>query len=1029
MQKARRNYAGLPESSDDGPLQATMKSFIINLKNHIMTKDLLKKRMVSLLATFLIAVTAMAQVTVKGVVTDETGEPIIGANVLVKGTTTGTITDIDGNYTIPDVASSATLVFSYVGFVEQEIAVNGQTTINVTLKEDSESLDEVIVVGYATGSKRTVSGAVERVKKEDMNKGIVTDPTDALKGKVAGVTITNSNAGDPMGGTSISIRGVSSLSGGNDPLVIIDGVFGDMRMMQALSSNDIESITILKDASETAQYGSRGAAGVIVITTTKGKAGQAHIDYSGQFGVGSVYKKIDMLSAEDYVAQSGAIDAGYRNNWYDLVTRSATITQNHNVAFTSGSENGNMRASVGVIQRQGLLKKNSDMMNYTAKMDATQYMFNRKLKFEMGLMGSERDGGIVYNPTRMWNSIFACIPTYSADPVNGEYVQNDAGVNAYNPVGMQQVNSKLNVTTLNAHGRLTWTILEGLDLSAFGSYTKMNIGYKSYVPNNILMGKGSNGYGNISNTERKDVMGNIQLTYTKDLGKHHIDALGLVEAQSYDSFYSSETARNFNTNYFGYYNLESGATVNWGDVQSSKSNNKLMSYMGRINYMYNDRYIATVNLRADGSSKLGENHKWGWFPSASAAWVMSNENFLKNNRTITYLKLRAGYGVTGNQDAIDAYRSLELLQPSGVTVYNGSANTTYAIYQNANPDLKWETKKTFDVGLDANLFRDRMHVTIDYYRSTTSNMLYTYNVPVPPFTYSTLLANIGEMSNNGFEFAIGGDIVRTKDFTFTANLNASYNKNKLKKLHGTYKGQELTPAAHIEIAGVYGSSGLSDGRGTTYLIEGQPVGTFFIPKFKGFDENGNYILEDLNGDGKIDTSTEGGDRYIAGQALPKWTGSLNLTFQYKNWDLTAQFNGAFGHKIYNGTSETYMNMDMINAYNVMEEAPRGGNGNGIHGIINSDYWLEDGDYVQFEYITLGYNFKKLPKFVQNLRLALSCNNVATITGYSGMTPLINSTSISGLSTQGEGTVGNMGVDDKRVYPLQRTFSLQLNVTF
>ena len=994
-----------------------------------MLKNLFGKRLASFLAATLVAVTAMAQITVKGVVTDETGEPIIGANVLVKGTSTGTITDIDGNYTIPDVASNATLVFSFVGYTDQEVPVNGRTTISVTLKEDTETLDEVIVVGYATGSKRTVSGVVERVSKDDMNKGIVTDPTDALKGKVAGVTISSSSAGDPMGGTSISIRGVSSLSGGNDPLVIVDGVFGDMRMMQALSSNDIESITILKDASETAQYGSRGAAGVIVITTTKGKAGAANISYSGQFGVGTTYKKINMLSAEDYVAQAGAIDAGYRNNWYDLVTRNNPITQNHNVAFSQGSENGNMRASVGVIQRQGLLKKNSDMINYTAKMDAMQYAFDRKLKFEMGVMGSQRDGAAVYNPTRTWNSIFACIPTYSAEPVDGQYVQNDAGVNAYNPVGILQVENKQDVTVLNAHGRLTWTILEGLDLSGFGSYTKMNISSKAYVPNNIYMGKGSNGYAYIGNTGRTDVMGNIQLSYTKDFGKHHIDALGLVEAQSYTTFTNTSAARNFGTNYFGFNNMQAGATVNWGDVTSNKVNNKLMSYMGRLNYVYNDRYIATVNVRTDGSSKLGANHKWGWFPSASAAWVISNEEFLKHNSVISYLKLRAGYGVTGNQDAIDAYNSLELMKPNGVTVYNGSKTTTYAIYQNANPDLEWETKKTFDVGIDANFFNNRLNVTVDYYRSTTSNMLYTYNVPVPPFTYGSLLANIGEMQNNGFEFSIGGDIVKTKDFTFSANMNAAYNKNKLTKLSGTYKGQELTPAEHIEIAGVYGSSGLSDGQGTTYLIEGYPVGTFFIPKFNSFNENGGYVLEDLNGDGKIDTSTEGGDRYVAGQALPKWTGSLNLAFKYKNWDLTAQFNGAFGHKIYNGTYETYMNMDMINAYNVLDEAPTGGNGTGIHGIVNSDLWLENGDYVHLEYITLGYNFPKLPKFMQSCRLALSCNNVATITGYSGLTPLINSTSISGMQSVGEGTVGNLGVDDKRVYPLQRTFSLQLNVTF
>ena len=986
--------------------------------------------MLSFVATFLLAVTAMAQVTVKGVVKDEQGEPIIGANVLVKGTTNGTITDLDGNYTVSDVARNATLVFSFVGYNNLEVAVNGQTTINVSMKEDSQALDEVMVVGYAVGSKRTVSGAVDRVKKEDMNKGVVLGAADALKGKVAGVTITSASGGDPMAASNISIRGTSSLSGGNDPLVIVDGVFGDMRMLQALSSNDIETMTILKDASETAQYGSRGAAGVIVVTTAKGKAGVAKIDYSGSFGVGTTFKKLEMLSPDAYAQQSGAVDEGYRSDWYDICTRSATLTQNHNLAFTTGNENGNMRASIGVIQNQGLLKKNSDMMNYTAKMDATQFAFNKKLKFEMGLMASLRDGKAVYNPTRTWNSIFACIPTYSAEPVDGIYRQNDAGVNAYNPAGILTIDNTNKVNVINAHAKATWTIIPGLNLSAFGSYTSIGIQTKTYVPNNIYQGLGTNGNADIRNTNRTDVMGNIQLSYTKDLGKHHIDALALVEGQSYSTFYNRSYSKGFETNYFGYNNMQAGSTVNWGDVQSNKSNYKLLSYMARLNYMFNDRYIATVNVRADGSSKLGANHKWGVFPSASVAWIISNEGFLKGNPNVNNLKIRAGYGVTGNQDAISAYNSLELMNPSGTTIYNNTQTTTYSISQNNNPDLQWETKKTFDVGVDGQFFGGRLNVTLDYYMSTTSKMLYTYTVPVPPFTYGTLLANMGEMTNNGFELAIGGDIVKTKDFTFTANFNMAFQKNKLKRLSGTYKGQELSTEKYIEIAGVYGSSGLSDGRGTTYLIEGQPVGTFFVPKFKGFDENGNYILEDLNGDGKIDTGTNGGDRYIAGQAIPKFTAGLNLGFKYKNWDLTAQFNGAFGHKIYNGTYETYMNMNMINAYNVLADAPKAGNGNGIYGIINSDYWLSKGDYVQLEYITLGYNFNmKNVKAVQNLRLALSCNNVATFTGYKGLTPLINSTSIVGLESIAEGTVGNLGVDDKRVYPLQRTFSLQLNVTF
>lgn len=987
---------------------------------------------VATVALFLLfALPAFSQeLTMKGKITDNAGEPLAGASVMVKGTTVGTITDLDGNYVLSGLSKGETLVYSFIGFDDYEVTVENDATLNVALKQSTQLLDEVMVVGYAQGSKRTISGAIEKVKSEDMNTGIVNNALDAVKGKVAGLVIS-STGGDPMGTPNVRIRGTSSLSGGNEPLVIVDGVFGDMDLLNAISPNDIADVTVLKDASETAQYGSRGAAGVLVVTTNRGKAGRTDIQYDGTFGIGTVYKNLDMLSSSEYrqLAKNLGVnftDFGSDTDWADVVERDYSINQRHNLSFTSGNENANMRASLGYIQDQGILRR-SDMKNYTMKFDASQYAFNKKLKLDLGAFASERDGKPIYDMNHLFRSIASVNPTISPNRnAKGTYDYDPAASDTYNPAGQLEIDNKLNAKSLNAHGRITWYILDGLNLTAFGSYTNMTFESKRYIPASIEQGRSDRGRATIANRSRKNFLGNIQLNYTQDFGKHHIDALALVEGQKYSSFNYSMSETGFDTDYFGYNNMKAGAVVQYGYNNSGSSEYVLSSYMARVNYVYDDRYIVTLNARADGSSKLGEDNKWGFFPSASAAWNVVNEKFMKDLHWVNNLKIRAGYGVTGNQDAIEPYNSLSLMSPNGTTSYNNNATTTYAIASNSNPDLKWEMKYTFDVGLDFTGFDNRLNLTMDYYRSTTKDLLYTYTVPVPPFVYSTLLANIGEMTNNGLEIALSGDVVKTKDFVFNMGGNMSFQKNELVSLTGTYKGETLTPSEHIELAVVH-SPGLSQNNGVTYLMEGQPVGVFYIPHCTGISEDGQYIMEDLNGDGKIDLSASG-DRYVAGQAIPKVNANFNLNFKYKNWGLTANFNGAFGHKIYNGTSSVYSNLSQFPTFNVIDGAAE----KGIHDIQISDYWLEKGDYVHFDYLTLNYTFgkKALDKigFVKSLRLGLSVNNIATITGYSGLSPMINSANIA-VSSEGTLTWGTIGVDDKRTYPLTRTFSFSIAASF
>lgn len=983
------------------------------------------KKSLLLLAGLFLTVSGYAQNSVSGRVTDENGESLIGASVMIAGTSSGTVTDIEGNYTVANVPKNGTLRVSYIGYKSEDVAVGGRTRIDVTLKPDNALLDEAIVVGYAVGSKRTVSGAIDRVKKEDMNKGVITGPAEALKGKVAGVVISQSG-GDPMGSTNIRVRGTTSLSGGNDPLIIIDGVFSDMTMFNSLAPSDIESMTILKDASETAQYGSRGASGVIVVTTTRGKAGFTSLNYTGQFGLNTVFKNLKMLSASDYRSTANRLgltftDMGAGTNFLKEIERSVGITQNHNVSFTSGNDNSNMRASLGYILKQGALK-NSDMKNYTVKLDATQYAFNKHLKLELGVLGSQRDGNIQYSMQKMFYSAASYNPTYPTHKnANGVWDEDLLANEIYNPLGQLEISNYYKDTSANVHGKATWSIIDGLSLSAFGSYSYWGRDNKFYIPNDIRQGElNGNGWAYIANTNRKDLMGNIQLSFTKDFGAHHIDALALMEGQRYKTFWVATQAKGFATNYFEFNNLKAGANVAWGDNASDAKEYTLSSYMARLNYMFNDRYIATVNFRTDGSSKLGSGKKWGVFPSASAAWVISNEPWMKKVRSIDNLKVRVGYGVTGNQDAIEPYNSLALMEPNGVTTVNGVNTTTFAVTSNNNPDLKWEVKKTFDAGIDLSMWGGRFNLTFDWYTSTTSDMLYTYTVPVPPFTYDRLLANMGKMQNTGFELAVRGDIVKTRDFTFNSGINLAYQKNKLKSLSGTYMGQPLTTSEHIAVSNV-SAAGLTQNTGVSYLIEGQPIGVFYLPHCTGIDEKGQYILEDLDGDGSIDTG-DSGDRQVCGQSIPKFYLGWDFNFKYKNWDLTMQFNGAFGHKIYNATSMTYSNMSNFPTYNVLSDAPSMNGGKGIYDIQISDYWLEKGDYLNLEYASLGYNFTRENlgvKWIQNLRLAFSCNNIFTLTGYKGLTPMINSASLS----------DNIGLDDKQIYPLCRTFTLSMSVTF
>ncbi len=956
-----------------------------------------------------------------GTVKGEDGQPIAGVAVLIKGTTTGASTDLDGRYSFKYSQSNPTVQVSCIGYESLEFPVNGKSVIDIVLKEETTALEETVVVGYAVGNKRTITGAVERVTAENMNTGYVSSAVDAISGKVPGLVITQ-NGGDVTETPTLRIRGTSSLSGGSTPLVVIDGVFGSMDMLYSLSPEDIKEITVLKDASETAQYGSRGSAGVIVVSTTRGKEGRAEVRYNGQVGISQAVKNLEVLSADEYrdvnknMFNGVGLDKGDATNWIEWVENKIAVQNNHYISLSAGNAKSNMMASVGVQDRKSIVR-NTGHTNYSARLNATQKALGDKLTLEVNLMGSLRNlsyvsrdlfaGAATYNPT---------FP-HERNKETGWWDYDPNAETITHPGDYMDFTRKGEAARVVASGRISYEIIKGLTASVFGSFNYDNFLSRNYYPFDTKAYRSSRGEANSSYTRNTNSLFNASLNYNKEIKKHTINVLGLVEAQKYDYWYNYEKTTGFDTNYFLYNNFQAGSTVKYGDVQSSATNYTLMSYLARANYMYDNRFVITLNARADGSSKLGANHKWGFFPSASAAWIISNEKFMKNQTTISNLKIRAGYGVTGNQDAISPYNSLKLMSPNGTTVYEGSTVTTYALGSNPNPDLKWETKYTFDAGIDFGLWQGRMSGALDVYFSRTKDLLYTYKVPVPPFVYTDLLANMGEMTNNGVELSLRGAVIQSKDWGLNLGANVAYNQNKLVSLSGTYQGQDLTTSKYIALASA-SCNGLTSNTNVVYMTEGYPINIFRLPVHDGFDvaENGNktYKFKDVNGDGGITLDDEG-DREYLGQATPKVTANFQASLRFKNFDLSTQLSGAFGHMIYNFQGNRLSNLGSFPAYNVLKTAPA----LGVYNAQHTSYWLEKGDYVNIQYITLGYTLpvkNTKAKYLKSFRAALSCNNVATITGYTGMTPILNNQSLG------------CGID-QNIYPVMRTYTLQLSVSF
>lgn len=871
-----------------------------------------------------------------------------------------------------------------------------------------------------TEQKDTIENRNTIIKMADSHssRGGVNNALDVLSGQAAGVNVT-SNGLDRMAMlNSVRVRGTTSIIGGNDPLVLIDGVTSDVLTLSTIYPADIESFKILKNAAETAMYGSRGASGVIEVKTKKGTGRGFQISYEGNIGFEQMYKHLDMLNAEEYVATAKALgiycnDGGFNTDNYKVITRTGMVN-NHYLAFSGGTPQSNYRASFGVMDHNTIIKRMGYNV-FVAKVDVTQKAFNDKLTGDFGVFGSSFKNHDIFDTQMLFYSASCQNPTYPAGTdKNGNWLKNESATHI-NPPGIL-LDEKNDSKDLNfdAHIKLSYDFNPNWRISTFASYLYGSTENGMFCPTWVWA------QGNVYRGEfkKEEWLGNVALSFKKQFGIHKISAEASSEYRKLTKTAFWVYAKGIPTNDFGYNNLGATAARPYGGTESTYEDQSLASVMGSVTYTLLDRYTVSANARGDGSSMVGDNNTWGFFPSVSFTWDMKKEAFLANIKPLSMLKLRTGFGQAGNLGGISAYTTMNTVRQNGIVPVNSSPTVTLGMVRNNNPDLKWETKKTFNIGADIGLFANRLMLTAEYYYSKTSDMLYAYEVPVPPFAFNTLLANIGSMSNRGFEFGLSVQPINKKDMELNINMNLSFQSNKLISLSGDYKGMSMT-AANITAIGSLDGAGQNGGdNNVVYQIVGQPLGVFYLPHCKGLvkNENGSYSydIEDIDHNGKVDLS-DGGDRYIAGQATPKVTLGSNISFRYKDFYIALQMNGAFGHKIFNGTGLAYTSMACFPDYNVLKNAPQ----KNITDQRVSDYWLEKGNYLNFEHLTIGYNIPLKSMVIRSLRVSCNFSNLGTITGYKGLTPMINSYVVN----------STMGIDDKRNYPLYRTYSLGLSVQF
>lgn len=971
------------------------------------------------------AQTSGKKVKVRGVIKDETGEPIIGATVRVKGQSEGTVSDFDGNFSL-DVTDANTLQISYIGYQTQEFAVGKQHHFSIVLEEDKKILNEVVVIGYGTQKKGDITSSVGSVKSEDFTAGAINDAGQLIQGKIAGLSVTNPS-GNPVGGTEISLRGNTTILGAStNPLILIDGVPGDFN---TVAPEDIESIDVLKDGSAAAIYGSRGTNGVVLITTKKSKGNNINeVQYSGYLSLSTIAKKPDFCDADDYRQQikdglrDAAWDLGNNTNWIDAITRTG-LSHVHNISFKGGNAQTNYIFNVNYRNLQGIFKR-SDKEEFQGRAEVNHSMFDDKLRFNFQLLGNQTgytatsDGGS-FN-TYSWRQALIHNPTEPIKNADGSWHENTGIFNYDNPVSrIYECDGEQKISQTRFSSNITLTPIKELTFNALFSYDKINQegGYyetKKHISN---VRDGMNGYASTGASSTVTKLVELTAQFHKNFGDHTIQALAGYSYQ--ESTYSNQYERNYNfpTDLYSWHNIGVGQALKegLGTEYSYWLDTNLIGFFGRLNYNYKNRYLLMASVRHEAASQLaGTDKPWGTFPSVSLGWRITEEKFMKNQKVFDDIKLRAGYGVTGSQPS-QSFLGVPLLGYGDYYLYNGQWIRALQPTQNSNDKLKWEEKHEYDIGADFSVLNYRLNVSVDWYYRLIKGLLYDYSVPSPPNLYTTTRANVGKMSNNGLEIMVNAIPVQTKDFKWETTITFSTNSNKLKSLSNDL----------YQTSSDYFMTGWIEEpiKTESHIVRiGHKVGDIYGFKVVDVDESGKWIYLDKDGNrvNYDDFTHSFEDKQILGNGVPKWYLGFNNQFRYKNFDLAINMRGAFGFQIMNGMRMFYENRSRQD-WNRLRSAYDKVFGKAVLNTLCSEefnsYYVENGDYWKIDNITLGYSFSKINKWIKALRLYASVNNAITITGYKGIDPEV---STSGLAPS---------YDNRDSYPHTRAFTFGMNVTF
>jgi len=961
--------------------------------------------------------------TIKGTVTDEKSQPLPGVSVVVAGSSTGVMTDVSGNYTVNVSGNIVTLRFSFIGYNTRDVKVGADNTVNVSLLPDARQLKDVVVIGYGTSSRKDVTGAITSVKAEEFNAGVLTTPAELLQGKVAGLNITKS--GDPNKQPSTILRGPSTFREGaaQEPFYVIDGVPG--ASIDLLAPADIESIDVLKDASSTAIYGSRAANGVIIVTTRKARAGQTRLSYSAYGAVEKVSKQIDVLTGDElrkYLADNGATplakpldDDGSNTNWQKLAQRTS-YSQNHNLSYSGAGNNADYGASVNYFKNEGILK-NTNLERTIFKGYINQRFFNDRLRLGITLTNSATKNNDIVQSQVLPGTLFY-LPTVSPFNPDGSYKENftRTGSGPLNPLSLIDNNfikTDNNKTLIN--GFASVDILKGLKFTINGSTQKDQNNVNTYYNSKSGLAVGLNGVANRTAFKNTSDVVEGFLNYDRNFGLHSIKLLGGYSYQqdrTNDGF--GVQTQGFSNDNLTYNNLYLSNPTSLAQIafnQNYISTLRLISYYGRAQYQYNDKYLLQASLREDGSSAFGLNQRHGYFPAVSVGWRIISEQFMEKIPVISDLKLRAGYGVSGNSLGFDAFTAQLIygIPPGGGKfLSNGVITNPIGPVRNENLDLKWESTATTNIGLDFGLLGNRITGSVDYYVKKTSDLITNYTVSTTQYFVPTLTANVGKIKNSGVEVVISAVPVKSNSFTWRTSFNLSHNKNVVESLSNTQFTINNIQTAQL------GGKGQS-GNFSQVVQPGYAIGTYYLWHYLGKNDAGLSTYQKADG-----TTTASQplttDQRITGSAQPKLIYGWSNTFNYKNFDFNFLVRGVYGNQILNATLAGLNNP----ADSKFQNIPRftlGESYKDINAYLISDRFLESGSYLRLDNATLGYTIRPNVKAIKSIRLYLSGNNIFVITKYRGVDPEIN---IGGLTP---------GIDNKDFYPKTRTFSAGITATF